>query len=90
MFMVPAMIEAIVKLVPNVRDYDFSSLEIIAYGASPISASPGGGDVSLRLPLQPGLWHDRNLRHSSGPGPRTMRAVAEDPSADLLWQTLPR
>ncbi len=39
MFMVPAMIQAIVKLVPNVRDYDFSSLEIIAYGASPISAS---------------------------------------------------
>ncbi|MCH1493020.1 MAG: long-chain-fatty-acid--CoA ligase [Luminiphilus sp.] len=39
MFMVPAMIQAIVKLVPNVRDYDFSSLEIIAYGASPISAT---------------------------------------------------
>ena len=38
-FMVPAMIQAIVKLVPNVRDYDFSSLEIIAYGAAPISAS---------------------------------------------------
>ena len=39
MFMVPAMIQAIVKLVPNVRDYDFSSLENIAYGASPISAT---------------------------------------------------
>ena len=34
MFMVPAMIQAIVKLVPNVRDYDFSSLEIIAWGLS--------------------------------------------------------
>lgn len=39
MFMVPAMIQAIVKLVPNVRDYDFGSLESIAYGAAPISAS---------------------------------------------------
>ena len=39
MFMVPAMIQAIVKMVPNVRDYDFSSLDIIAYGAAPISAT---------------------------------------------------
>lgn len=39
MFMVPAMIQAIVKLVPNVRDYDFSSLQLVAYGAAPISAS---------------------------------------------------
>lgn len=38
-FFVPAMIQAIVKLVPNVRERDFSSLEIIAYGAAPISAS---------------------------------------------------
>ena len=39
MFMVPAMIQAIVKMVPNVRDYDFGSLKLIAYGASPISVS---------------------------------------------------
>lgn len=39
MFMVPAMIQAVVKMVPNVRDYDFSSLDIIAYGAAPISAT---------------------------------------------------
>ena len=39
LFMVPAMIQAIVKLVPNVRDYDFSSLQAIAYGAAPISES---------------------------------------------------
>ena len=38
-FFVPAMIQAIVKLVPNVRQRDFSSLEMIAYGAAPISAS---------------------------------------------------
>ncbi len=38
-FFVPAMIQAIVKLVPDVRQRDFSSLEIIAYGAAPISAS---------------------------------------------------
>ncbi len=39
MFMVPAMIQAIIKLVPNVTEYDFSSLELVAYGAAPISAS---------------------------------------------------
>ena len=39
MFMVPAMIQAIVKLVPNVEQYDLSSLKAIAYGAAPISAS---------------------------------------------------
>jgi len=39
MFMVPAMIQAIVKMVPNVRDYNFSTLTLIAYGASPISVS---------------------------------------------------
>lgn len=39
MFMVPAMIGAIVKLVPNVEQYDFSSLQAIAYGAAPISAT---------------------------------------------------
>lgn len=39
MFMVPAMIQAIVKLVPNVEQYDLSSLEAIAYGAAPISAT---------------------------------------------------
>ncbi len=39
MFMVPAMIQAIVKLVPNVEQYDLSTLEAIAYGAAPISAS---------------------------------------------------
>lgn len=39
MFMVPAMIQAIVKLVPNVESYDLSSLKSIAYGAAPISAT---------------------------------------------------
>ena len=39
MFMVPAMIQAIVKLVPNVQNYDLSSLQAIAYGAAPISAT---------------------------------------------------
>ena len=39
MFMVPAMIQAIVKMVPNIRDYDFGALKLIAYGASPISVS---------------------------------------------------
>ncbi|MEE4204386.1 MAG: AMP-binding protein, partial [Halieaceae bacterium] len=37
MFMVPAMMQAIVKLVPNVEQYDLSSMESIAYGAAPIS-----------------------------------------------------
>ena len=37
LFMVPAMIQAICKLVPNVEQYDLSSLEHIAYGAAPIS-----------------------------------------------------
>jgi len=39
LFMVPAMIQAIVKLVPNVEQYELGSLEAIAYGAAPISAS---------------------------------------------------
>lgn len=39
MFMVPAMIQAIVKLVPNIEGYELSSLQSIAYGAAPISAS---------------------------------------------------
>ncbi len=37
LFMVPAMIQAICKLVPNVEQYNLSSLEHIAYGAAPIS-----------------------------------------------------
>lgn len=39
LFMVPAMIQAIVKLVPNIESYDLSSLTHIAYGAAPISVS---------------------------------------------------
>jgi acyl-CoA synthetase (AMP-forming)/AMP-acid ligase II len=38
-FMVPAMIQAIVKTVPELHTYDFSSLQHIAYGAAPISAT---------------------------------------------------
>lgn len=37
LFMVPAMIQAVCKLVPNVEQYDLSSLDHIAYGAAPIS-----------------------------------------------------
>ena len=35
--LVPAMIQAILAFVPNIQDYDFSSLKRITYGASPIS-----------------------------------------------------
>lgn len=38
-FFVPAMIQAMVKLVPNIEQYDLSSMKHIAYGAAPISAS---------------------------------------------------
>ena len=37
LFMVPAMIHAMVAMVPNLADYDFSALRLIGYGASPIS-----------------------------------------------------
>ncbi len=36
LFMVPAMIQAIISVVPNVKERDFSSLKRINYGASPI------------------------------------------------------
>ena len=36
-FMVPAMIQAVLTVVPNCRERDFSNLERITYGASPIS-----------------------------------------------------
>ena len=36
-FMVPAMINAVLRMVPNIRDRDFSNLERITYGASPIT-----------------------------------------------------
>ncbi|ARN75687.1 long-chain-fatty-acid--CoA ligase [Oceanicoccus sagamiensis] len=36
LFMVPAMIQAIISAVPNVRERDYSSLKRINYGASPI------------------------------------------------------
>ena len=35
--LVPAMIQAIMAFVPNIQDYDFSPLQRITYGASPIS-----------------------------------------------------
>lgn len=35
--LVPAMIQAILAFVPNIQDYDFSPLQRITYGASPIS-----------------------------------------------------
>lgn len=36
-FMVPAMIQAITDMVPNVESRDFSSLNFVIYGAAPIS-----------------------------------------------------
>ena len=36
-FMVPAMINAVLTMVPNCRERDFSNLERITYGASPIT-----------------------------------------------------
>ena len=38
-FMVPAMIQAVLTAVPDCRERDFSNLEQITYGASPISES---------------------------------------------------
>lgn len=35
--LVPAMIQAILAFVPNIQDYDFTPLQRITYGASPIS-----------------------------------------------------
>lgn len=39
LFMVPAMIQAILATVPNVQQRDFSSLKQVTYGASPITPS---------------------------------------------------
>lgn len=39
LFMVPAMIQAVLTTVPNIRERDFSSLKLMAYGASPITPS---------------------------------------------------
>ena len=38
-FMVPAMIQAIIDIVPNISQHDFSNLKQITYGASPITES---------------------------------------------------
>lgn len=39
LFMVPAMIQALLTTVPNIRERDFSSLHQVSYGASPINPS---------------------------------------------------
>lgn len=39
LFMVPAMIQAVLATVPNIRERNFSSLKLMAYGASPITPS---------------------------------------------------
>jgi acyl-CoA synthetase (AMP-forming)/AMP-acid ligase II len=39
LFLVPAMIQAVLAMVPDIRQRDFSSLKQMVYGASPISPS---------------------------------------------------
>lgn len=39
LFMVPAMIQAVLTSIPNIRERNFNSLEQVSYGASPINPS---------------------------------------------------
>ncbi len=89
-FVVPAVLQ-FMQLVPGVADADFSSLDVIVYGASPISEEVLAGSIKLaRVQVLPGVRPHRDDRGDHPPAtvrsrprrsrPATVCARAESPA----------